>query len=56
MEASVSSTEAAEKVVVAVRADKVISRTALAWALTHVVRPDDCIALLAVFPEEKKGK
>ncbi|GLU04370.1 hypothetical protein SLE2022_215200 [Rubroshorea leprosula] len=56
MEASVSGTEAAEKVVVAVRAEKVISRTALAWALTHVVRPGDCIALLAVFPDEKKGR
>lgn len=47
---------AAEKVVVAVRAEKVISRTALAWALTHVVRPGDCVALLAVFPGEKRGK
>ncbi|XP_021658087.2 inactive protein kinase SELMODRAFT_444075 isoform X2 [Hevea brasiliensis] len=30
---------AADKVVVAVKAEKVISKTALAWALTHVVHP-----------------
>ncbi|XP_028082719.1 inactive protein kinase SELMODRAFT_444075-like isoform X1 [Camellia sinensis] len=39
---------AADKVIVAVKAEKVISKTALAWALTHVVRPGDCITLLAV--------
>lgn len=45
-----------EKVIVAVKAEKVITKTALAWALTHVVHPGDCITLLAVFPGEKTGK
>ena len=43
------------KVVVAVRAERVISKTALAWALTHVVRPGDSVTLLTIFPDEKKG-
>lgn len=47
--------EVTERVVVAVRAEKVISKTALAWALTHVVHPGDGITLLAVFPAEKSG-
>lgn len=42
-----------DKVVVAVKAEKVISKAALAWALTHVVRTGDFITLLAVF--EKSG-
>lgn len=46
---------AAERVVVAVKAERVISKAALAWALTHVVRPGDCVTLLAVFPGEKTG-
>lgn len=41
--------------IVAVKAEKVINKTALAWALTHVVRPGDCITLLAVFSDEKSG-
>ncbi|XP_017981501.1 PREDICTED: inactive protein kinase SELMODRAFT_444075 isoform X2 [Theobroma cacao] len=45
---------ALEKVVVAVRAERVISKTGLAWALTHVVRPGDCVTLLALFLGEKK--
>ena len=45
----------ADKVVVAVKAEKVISRTALAWALNHVAHPGDCITLLAVFSAEKSG-
>lgn len=49
-------TMSSERVIVAVKAEKVITKTALAWALTHVVRPRDCITLLAVFPEEKPGK
>ncbi|XWS25702.1 hypothetical protein CRYUN_Cryun27aG0090200 [Craigia yunnanensis] len=44
------------KVVVAVRAERVISKTALAWALTHVVRPGDCVTLLAIFSGEKQGR
>ncbi|KAK5823881.1 Inactive protein kinase [Gossypium arboreum] len=51
-----STTSRLEKVVVAVKAERVISKTALAWALTHVVRPGDCVSLLAIFPGEKKGK
>lgn len=58
-EASVSQhatdTATTERVVVAVKAEKVISKTALAWAMTHVVHPGDGITLLAVFPAEKTG-
>ncbi|KAH9758477.1 protein kinase domain-containing protein [Citrus sinensis] len=46
---------AAERVIVAVRAEKVISKKALAWALTHVVHQGDGITLLAVFPAERTG-
>jgi hypothetical protein len=44
------------KVLVAVNAEKAISKTALAWALTHVAHRGDCITLLAVFSTEKTGK
>ena len=44
---------ASHKVLVAVKAEKVISKAALAWALTHVVHPGDCITLLAIIPKEK---
>ncbi|XLS51675.1 hypothetical protein HN51_012352, partial [Arachis hypogaea] len=37
-------------VVVAVKASREISRTALVWALTHVVQPGDSIKLLVVIP------
>ncbi|KAH6829450.1 kinase with adenine nucleotide alpha hydrolases-like domain-containing protein [Perilla frutescens var. hirtella] len=37
-------------VVVAVKAAKEISRTALTWALTNVVQPGDCVRLLVVIP------
>ncbi|KAH9692741.1 protein kinase domain-containing protein [Citrus sinensis] len=47
---------AAERVIVAVRAEKVISKNTLAWALTHVVHPGDGITLLAVFPAERTGR
>lgn len=43
------------KVLVAVKAERVISKTALAWALTHVVHSSDCITLLAVYSGEKTG-
>ncbi|KAK4781997.1 hypothetical protein SAY86_016099 [Trapa natans] len=46
----------ADKVVVAVRADKVVSKTALAWALTHVVQPGEGIILLAVFSSKRTGR
>lgn len=45
----------ADKVVVAVRAEKVVSKTALAWALKHVVQPGDGITLLAVYSSKRTG-
>ena len=48
-----ATTAMAYKVVVAIKAEKVISKAALAWALNHVVHPGDCITLLAVLPNEK---
>lgn len=42
-----------EGVVVAVRAEKVISKTALAWALTHIVHPGDGITFACRFPSRK---
>ncbi|KAG9456545.1 hypothetical protein H6P81_001053 [Aristolochia fimbriata] len=45
-----------EKVVVAVKASKEIPRTALVWALTHVVQPGDCITLLVVVPSHSSGR
>ncbi|KAK7383086.1 hypothetical protein VNO78_28754 [Psophocarpus tetragonolobus] len=44
------------KVLVAVKAEKVISNTALAWALTHVVHSSDSITLLAVYSAHKTGR
>ncbi|XP_057976649.1 inactive protein kinase SELMODRAFT_444075-like [Malania oleifera] len=46
----------AEKVVVAVKASKEIPKTALVWALTHVVQPGDCITLLVVVPSQNSGR
>ncbi|KAG9141462.1 hypothetical protein Leryth_001899 [Lithospermum erythrorhizon] len=46
----------AEKVVVAVKASREIPKTALVWALTHVVQPGDCITLLVVVPSQTSGK
>ncbi|KAH9614690.1 hypothetical protein KSS87_006527, partial [Heliosperma pusillum] len=43
-------------VIVAVKAEKMVSKEALAWALTHVVRPGDYICLLAVFPDRPTGR
>ncbi|EPS65565.1 hypothetical protein M569_09210, partial [Genlisea aurea] len=40
--------DGAEKVVVAVKASREIPKSALVWALTHVVQPGDCISLLVV--------
>ena len=48
-------TDVAEKVVVAVNASKEIPKTALVWALTHVVQPGDCITLLVVVPSHGSG-
>nr|XP_043625258.1 inactive protein kinase SELMODRAFT_444075-like [Erigeron canadensis] len=48
--------DAAEKVVVAVKASKEIPKTALVWALTHVVQPGHCITLLVVLPAQTNGR
>lgn len=48
--------DAAEKVVVAVKASKDIPKTALVWALTHVVQPGHCITLLVVVPSQSSGR
>ncbi|XP_052183563.1 inactive protein kinase SELMODRAFT_444075-like [Diospyros lotus] len=45
-----------EKVVVAVKASKEIPKSALVWALTHVVQPGDCITLLVVVPSQSSGR
>ncbi|KAJ6794641.1 inactive protein kinase [Iris pallida] len=47
---------AAEKVVVAVKASKEIPKTAIVWALTHVVQPGDCITLLVVLSSQNSGR
>lgn len=47
--------ESPQKIVVAVRASKEIPRTALVWALTHVVRAGDGILLLVVIPSHNSG-
>lgn len=53
---SAHNTTPSQKVVVAVRAEKKeISRNAVAWALTHIVRPGDCITLLAVLSDDTKS-
>lgn len=44
-----------EKVVVAVKASKEIPKTALIWALTHVVQPGDYITLVVVVSSEGSG-
>ncbi|KAL2501371.1 Protein kinase protein with adenine nucleotide alpha hydrolase-like domain [Forsythia ovata] len=44
------------RVAVAVKASKEISRTALKWALTHVVQPGDCVRLLVVIPTHSASK
>ncbi|KAL8460304.1 hypothetical protein ACS0TY_032012 [Phlomoides rotata] len=41
----------AKKVVAVVKASKEIPKTALVWALTHVVQPGDCITLLVVISQ-----
>ncbi|KAL3840352.1 hypothetical protein ACJIZ3_024943 [Penstemon smallii] len=44
-----------ERVIVAVKAEKVISKAALSWAITHAARPGDCITLLAIFTDNRTG-
>ncbi|KAG8643321.1 inactive protein kinase SELMODRAFT_444075 [Manihot esculenta] len=48
--------DVAEKVVVAVKASKEIPKTALVWALTHVVQAGDCITLFVVVPSQSSGR
>ncbi|KAG2272073.1 hypothetical protein Bca4012_074353 [Brassica carinata] len=48
--------DGAEKVIVAVKASREIPKTALIWALTHVVQPGDCITLLVVVPSQNSGR
>lgn len=49
---SAAAVAAAENVVVvAVRAEMEMSKTALTWALSHIVRPGDLVTLLAVLPD-----
>ncbi|KAL6974525.1 hypothetical protein U1Q18_028710 [Sarracenia purpurea var. burkii] len=43
-------------VIVAVKASKEVPRTALVWALTHVVQPGDCVKLLVVIPASNPKK
>ncbi|KZV27160.1 inactive protein kinase [Dorcoceras hygrometricum] len=50
------SCDVAEKVVVAVKASKEIPKTALVWALTHVVQPGDCITLVVVVSSHHSGR
>ncbi|XP_075494444.1 inactive protein kinase SELMODRAFT_444075 [Primulina tabacum] len=50
------SCDVAEKVVVAVKASKEIPKTALVWALTHVVQPGDCITLVVVVSSHHAGR
>ncbi|XP_022148160.1 inactive protein kinase SELMODRAFT_444075-like [Momordica charantia] len=45
-----------QKVIVAVKASKEIPKTALVWALTHVVQLGDCITLLVVVPSQSSGR
>lgn len=55
-EGEMGSSEVSGKVVVvAVKASRDISKTALVWALTHVVQPGDCIKLLVVIPATSSG-
>lgn len=42
-------------VVVAVKASKEISRSALTWALTNVVQTGDCVRLLVVIPSHNSS-
>lgn len=44
-----------EKVLVAVKASREISKTALVWALTHIVHPGDCITLVVVVTSHNAG-
>lgn len=48
--------DAPERLIVAVKAENAnISKSGLAWALTHAAKPGDYITLLAVFSRNKTG-
>ena len=51
-----TSLPAPASVVVAIKAEQDVSKEPLAWALTHVARPGDCISLLVVFPDKSSGE
>ncbi|KAF8092082.1 hypothetical protein N665_0424s0015 [Sinapis alba] len=50
-----SGSNGTEKVLVAVKASREISKTALVWALTHIVHPGDCITLVVVVTSQIAG-
>ncbi|XP_033133442.1 inactive protein kinase SELMODRAFT_444075 isoform X4 [Brassica rapa] len=50
------SSNGTEKVLVAVKASREISKTALVWALTHIVHPGDCITLVVVVTSHNAGR
>ncbi|CAE5960210.1 unnamed protein product [Arabidopsis arenosa] len=51
-----SGSNGTEKVLVAVKASREISKTALVWALTHIVHPGDCITLIVVVTSHNAGR
>lgn len=55
LERQEKSSNASAKVVVAVKASNEVPKTALVWALSHVVQPGDCITLLVVVPSQSSG-
>jgi hypothetical protein len=51
-----SGSNGTEKVLVAVKASREISKTAFVWALTHIVHPGDCITLIVVVTSYNAGR
>ncbi|KAG2313862.1 hypothetical protein Bca52824_016984 [Brassica carinata] len=51
-----SGSNGTEKVLVAVKASREISKIALVWALTHIVHPGDCITLVVVVTSHNAGR
>lgn len=47
--------DAPKNIVVAVKSSKEIPKTALVWALKHVVQPGDCITLIVVVSPHNSG-
>ncbi|XP_064961089.1 inactive protein kinase SELMODRAFT_444075-like [Musa acuminata AAA Group] len=48
--------DAPKNIVVAVKSSKEIPKTALVWALKHVVQPGDCITLIVVVSPHNSGR